>query len=161
MLHNTLFKTWGMWFPMIFIGCLWTRGFSCTHQCITRLLPVMQGKNRMLVLVPTSHYSEPKWLHLVNSSMWNYDVQVYAWLQRFWINWLFSSFGGCLQAAATRSLAQGTTLDKVLGMLKEVHMFLAKATVFGANNMMSEYYLRGMNMAYRWPKEYEHSCFSV
>ncbi len=62
---------------------------------------------------------------------------------------MFSSFGGCLQAAATRSLAQGTTLDKVLGMLKEVHMFLAKATVFGANNMMSEYYLRGMNMAYR------------
>jgi tryptophan synthase alpha subunit len=54
-----------------------------------------------------------------------------------------------LQAAATRSLAQGTTLDKVLGMLKEVHMFLAKATVFGANNMMSKYYLRGMNMAYR------------
>jgi hypothetical protein len=40
-------------------------------------------------------------------------------------------------------------------------MFLAKATVFGANNMMSKYYLREMNMAYRWPKEYEHSSFSV
>lgn len=67
------------------------------------------------------------------------------------------AFGVCqLQAAATRSLAQGTTLDKVLDMLKQVDILVC-LFVFPFFNKFDG--LCSSNKAYKWPRECEHSSF--
>ncbi len=89
-----------------------------------RVLASYIGKSVVLVLVTVSPHSELTRLHFINSSVWNYHVEQWAYGRVFRFVDLFCFWGLSITGCCHKVTHTRHTLDKVLDMLKQVDILV-------------------------------------
>lgn len=120
-----------------------------------RVLASYIGKSVVLVLVTVSPHSELTRLHFINSSVWNYHVEQWAYGRVFrfvdlFCFWGLSITGCCHKVTCTRHYSWQGSWHAETGR----HPCLLVCFPVLQQSLCSS-----SNKAYKWPRECEHSSF--